>query len=125
MYQYKDIENPNYDVLAEAIEKMLLILAPFVPHITEELWERIGKTGSIHEQRWPDYDEDALEVDEIEIVVQINGKVKGKLIVPVDASNEEILNTAKEDSKIKSLIEGKTIVKEIVVPGKLVNIVVK
>jgi len=125
MYQYKDIENPNYDVLAEAIEKMLLILAPFVPHITEELWERIGKAGSIHEQRWPDYDEDALEVDEIEIVVQINGKVKGKLIVPVDASNEEILNTAKEDSKIKSFIEGKTIVKEIVVPGKLVNIVVK
>jgi len=125
MYQYKDLENPNYDVLAEAIEKMLLVLAPFVPHITEELWEKMGKQGSIHEQRWPDYDENALQVEEIEIVVQINGKLKGKLVIPVNATKEEMLNMAKNEPKIKALIEGKEIVKEIVIPGKLVNIVIK
>ncbi|KRQ86010.1 Leucine--tRNA ligase [Caloramator mitchellensis] len=125
MYQYKDIENPNYGIIAEGIEKMILVLAPFVPHITEELWQKMGHNNSVHEENWPNYDEKALELDEIEVVVQINGKLRGKIIVPVNADKDMLLSAAKNDNKVKPALEGKTIVKEIVVPGKLVNIVVK
>ncbi|WP_027308547.1 leucine--tRNA ligase [Caloramator sp. ALD01] len=125
LYQYKEKEDAKDEILKEAAEKLILILAPFVPHITEELWEMIGKTGSVHQQMWPTYDVEALKQDEIEIVVQINGKLRGKILVSPNASQEEILLTAKNDEKIKQSLEGKQIVKEIVVPGKIVNIVVK
>lgn len=125
LYQYKEKEDAKDEILKEAAEKLILILAPFVPHITEELWEMIGKKGSVHQQMWPTYDVEALKQDEIEIVVQINGKLRGKILVSPNASQEEILLTAKSDEKIKQSLEGKQIVKEIVVPGKIVNIVVK
>ncbi|MCX7694394.1 MAG: leucine--tRNA ligase [Caloramator sp.] len=125
LYQYKEKENAKDEILKEAVEKLILILAPFVPHITEELWEMIGKEGSVHEQMWPTYDIEALKQDEIEIVVQINGKLRGKISVSPAASQEEVLLIAKSDEKIKQSLEGKQIVKEIVVPGKIVNIVVK
>ena len=85
----------------------------------------IGKEGSIFNISWPKYDETALVKDEVEIVVQINGKVRGKLSVVANISREEMEKVAMEDEKIKALVEGKTIVKVVAVPKKLVNIVVK
>ena len=104
---------------------LLVLLNPFAPHITEELWQLIGNEGMLHETSWPEYDPAKIIDDEIEIVVQINGKVRDKLLVAKDADNEEIKNLCMETEKVKKLIEGKTIVKVITVPGKLVNIVVK
>ena len=128
MYQYKDKlskENRNNALLREAIEKLILILAPYIPHTTEELWQAIGKEDSVHNNAWPKYDAKWTIKDEVEIVVQINGKIKEKLVVTLDMSKEEIEKLALENERIKSLIDGKNIVKVIVVPKKLVNIVVR
>ena len=91
----------------------------------EELWEALGGKESIAKQPWPEWDESALAVSSIEIPVQINGKVKAKISVAPDASNDEVLEIALADEKVKAQIEGKTVVKKIVVPGRLVNLVVK
>ena len=125
MYKYKELENKNNYVIKEGIETIITILSPFAPHIGEELWQMIGKEGSIFDISWPKYDETALVKDEIEVVVQINGKVRGKLRISSNVSKEEMEKIATEDEKIKSLIEGKEIVKIVAVPKKLVNIVVK
>ena len=125
MYKYKELENRNDAVIKEAIETIVTILAPFAPHIGEELWIMIGKDGSIFDISWPSYDEAALVKDEVEVVVQVNGKVRGKLSVASNISREEMQEAAMNDEKIKTLVEGKTIVKVIAVPKKLVNIVVK
>lgn len=128
MYQYKDKlskENRNNALLREAIEKLILILAPYIPHTTEELWQAIGKEDSVHNNAWPKHDAKWTIKDEVEIVVQINGKIKEKLVVTLDMSKEEIEKLALENERIKSLIDGKNIVKVIVVPKKLVNIVVR
>ncbi|WP_124727870.1 leucine--tRNA ligase [Staphylospora marina] len=116
-------ESADRAVFKEALEKLVLLLAPFVPHITEELWSLMGKEGSIHRAAWPTWDESALVLDEVEIVVQINGKVRDKLVVPVNATREEVEQQALSTGRIRELLEGKTIRKVIVVPGKLVNIV--
>ncbi|CEN88235.1 leucyl-tRNA ligase [[Clostridium] sordellii] len=125
MYKYKELENRNDAVIKEAIETIVTILAPFAPHIGEELWTMIGKDGSIFDISWPSYDESALVKDEVEVVVQVNGKVRGKLSVASNISREKMQEAAMNDEKIKTLVEGKTIVKVIAVPKKLVNIVVK
>ncbi len=128
LYLYKDkVSNNsrNYDILREAIEKTIMLLAPFVPHVTEELWVSIGKSGSVHDRVWPSYDEDALIKDEIEIAVLINGKVRDRIIIPSGISEEEIRIKVLDAQKIKDLIQGKEVVKVVAVPGKLVNIVVK
>lgn len=125
MYKYKELENRNDAVIKEAIGTIVTILAPFAPHIGEELWTMIGKDGSIFDISWPSYDESALVKDEVEVVVQVNGKVRGKLSVASNISREEMQEAAMNDEKIKTLVEGKTIVKVIAVPKKLVNIVVK
>ena len=125
MYKYKELENKNNYVIKEGIETIITILSPFAPHIGEELWQMIGKEGSIFDISWPKYDETALVKDEIEVVVQINGKVRGKLSISSNVSKEEMEKIATEDEKIKSLIEGKEIVKIVAVPKKLVSIVVK
>ena len=125
MYKYKELDSRNEAVIKEGIETIVTILAPFAPHIGEELWAMIGKEGSIFDISWPNYDETALVKDEVEIVVQINGKVRGKLSVAANISREEMEKVAMEDEKIKALVEGKTIIKVVAVPKKLVNIVVK
>lgn len=125
MYKYKELDNRNEAVIKEGIETIVTILSPFAPHIGEELWTIIGKSGSIFDISWPKYDDNALVKDEVEIVVQINGKVRGKLSVATNISREDMEKLAIEDEKIKSLVEGKNIVKVIAVPKKLVNIVVK
>ena len=126
-YKYKEKykDNLNKELLNSVIKSTLLMLAPFAPHFTEELWHSLGNENSIHKENWPEYDEKALVLDEKEIVVQINGKVKEKLTVSASISKEELEKTALSLKKITNLTEGKTIVKVIVVPGKLVNIVVK
>lgn len=112
--------------LTDALEKLLMVLAPFAPHITEELWHLSGhRETSIHAQPWPAFNTEVLKVDEVEIVFQVNGKVRGRLQVPTDSSEEELLEIAKGHEKVRAYLEGKTIIKTITVPGKLVNIVVR
>lgn len=102
-----------------------LLLNPFAPHVTEEIWEAMSFGGTVTDQKWPEYDEEKCKENSIEIVAQINGKVRTKLVVPADISAEDAVALAKEDEKIKEATEGKTIVKELYVKGRLVNIVVK
>ena len=125
MYKYKELDNINEAVIKEGVQTIVTIIAPFAPHLGEELWTMIGKEGSVFDIDWPTYDEKALVKDEIEVVVQVNGKVRGKLTVNSNISKDEMEKVALEDEKIKGLVEGKTIVKVVAVPKKLVNIVVK
>lgn len=103
----------------------LIILNPFAPHVTEELYQMIGCEGVLDEQEWVTYDEALCKDDTIEIVCQINGKVKSKLTIPTDAAKDDVIALAKADEAIVKATEGKSIVKEIYVPNKLVNLVVK
>lgn len=107
------------------IEELLLILAPFAPHISEELWERIGNSYSIHNESYPKCDESKLVEETFELVVQVNGKVRGKIVVDSNTTEEEMKEKAKEIDNVKNYLEGHEIVKEIVVPKKLVSIVIK
>ena len=107
------------------IEQLLLVLAPFAPHISEELWSQIGNEYSIHNQSYPECDESKLIEETFELVVQVNGKVRGKIEVDSSTSEEEMKEKAKEIENVKNYIEGHEIVKEIVVPKKLVSIVIK
>ncbi|NPC93802.1 leucine--tRNA ligase [Bacillus sp. WMMC1349] len=115
---YKAAELPK-----EYMEGFVKLLSPIAPHLAEELWNRLGHEDTITYEAWPVYDEEKLVDDEIEIVVQLNGKVKAKLNVPADSSKEQLEELAKNNDKVKEQLEGKTIRKVIAVPGKLVNIV--
>ncbi len=105
------------------MEGFVKMLSPICPHIAEELWEKLGHSGTISYEAWPAYDESKLVDQEVEIVIQVNGKVKHKLTVPTDATKETLEQLAMDDEKVKEQIEGKTVRKVITVPGKLVNIV--
>ena len=107
----------------EYMEGFVKLLSPVAPHLAEELWSRLGHEETITYEEWPVYDEAKLVDDEVEIVVQLNGKVKAKLNVPADADKEQLEELAKNNEKVKEQLEGKTIRKVIAVPGKLVNIV--
>ena len=124
MYRYKE-GTVNEGLFAAAVKNLIIMMAPFVPHVAEEMWEHLGYGGSVHEQQWPEYDEKALVKDTVEIVVQINGKIKEKINIAGDSSKEEMEKIAVENDNIKALTEGKNIVKIIAVPNKLINIVVK
>ena len=109
----------------EVMEKFVLILSPFAPHIAEELWQLLGHQQTLAYQPWPGYD-DALTKDaEIEIPVQINGKLRGKIVVPAGSDKQALVAAACADARIAELLQGKEIVKTIPVEGKLVNFVVK
>jgi leucyl-tRNA synthetase len=105
------------------MEGFVKLLSPVAPHLAEELWEKLGHEGTISYETWPAYDEGKLVEDEVEIVVQVNGKVKAKLNVPKDATREEMQEIALSDDAVKEQMDGKTVRKIIAVPGKLVNIV--
>ncbi|WP_018247817.1 leucine--tRNA ligase [Orenia marismortui] len=124
-YLSKVDENINYPLYKKVVESIILLLAPFAPHMTEELWSNLGYEESIHLQSWPSYDEEATKKDEITIVVQINGKVRDKVEVSADIDKESLKAVVKEQEKVQEYLEGKEIIKEIVVPKRLVNIVVK
>ena len=108
-----------------AMEQIVLLLAPFAPHMCEELWALLGHKDTLVYEPWPTYDEAAIHEDTIEIPVQIKGKLRSRIIVPADADKTTLEAAAKADERIAELLEGKTIVKTIVVPGRLVNFVVK
>ncbi len=112
------------DVLPkEYIEGFVKLLSPICPHIAEELWSKLGHEGTITYEAWPSFDESKLVDAEVEIVVQLNGKVRSKMMVSSEISREQLEAFVMEDEKVKELIDGKTIRKVIAVPGKLVNIV--
>ena len=125
MYRYKEQDCVNEGLIGKAVKDLILILSPFVPHICEEMWEHIGQTESVTTMSWPEYDEDALVKESVEVVVQINGKVKEKMMVAADAGKSELEKIALENERIKALLDGKTVVKVVAVPGRLINIVVK
>ena len=125
LYKYKELDDRNDAVIKEAIEAVVVILAPFAPHLGEELWLMIGKEASVFDIAWPEYDKSAIQLDEVEIIVQVNGKVRNKINAPVGIDQEAMKDLALNDEKIKDFIEDKDVVKVIAIPSKLVNIVVK
>jgi leucyl-tRNA synthetase len=122
----QDAEDKSSATFLEGVETLLILLSPFAPHIADELWSLIGHTDSIHFQTWLTHDPDALIVDEITLVIQINGKVRGSLQVPSSASNDKqaLEEYARSSSAAQKYLDGKEIKKVIAVPGKLVNFVV-
>ena len=118
MYKYKELDTRNDGIIKEGIETIVTILAPFTPHVGEELWQMIGKEESIFDISWPEFDES-------EVVVQINGKVRAKLSVGANMTKEEMEKVALENDKVQASIGDKTVVKVIAIPKKLINIVVK
>lgn len=127
LYAYKEAaKEPNAGLVYEAISDLIKMMSPFVPHITEELWRgAIDANSSVHEQSWPECDEEALKVDNVEIVLQVNGKVRGRLTVTAEATKEELEKIAMADANVQAHIGDATVRKVICVPGRLVNIVAK
>ena len=127
LYAYKEAAKElNAGLVYEAISDLIKMMSPFVPHITEELWRgAIDANSSVHEQSWPECDEEALKVDNVEIVLQVNGKVRGRLTVPAEATKEELEKIAMADANVQAHIGEATVRKVICVPGRLVNIVAK
>ena len=111
--------------LAEILEKLVLLLAPFVPYLAQELWEELGHSGPVFRQAWPGYDPELAREEEAEVVVQVNGKVRGHILVPFGAPRQELERKALENDKVQNFLKGKQVVKFITVPDRLVNIVVK
>jgi leucyl-tRNA synthetase len=126
LYLYKESPSKHWGVIREVTDHLVLLLSPFAPHIAEELWEALGHEGFACRQAWPAYDRQVLaDVDEMEIVVQLNGKVRDRMKVSAAASREDIENAALALEKIRGAVQGKTVVKIVTVPGKLVNIAVR
>jgi leucyl-tRNA synthetase len=122
--RFEDDSAQGQAVMHEAIVAVVLMLSPIVPHITQHLWQRLGHDSLVAEQMWPQCDQSALERDSIELVVQVNGKLRSKIRVPADADNDAVEAIALKDEKIQLNIQDKTVRKVIVVPGRLVNLVV-
>ncbi|MBI1194816.1 MAG: leucine--tRNA ligase, partial [Gammaproteobacteria bacterium] len=124
LYRFEDDSEQGRAVVQEALEVAVLVLAPIVPHVCERLWRLLGHEGFVVDTRWPVVDEGALHQDVIEVVVQVNGKLRGRIQVPADADREAIADIARGTENVVRFIEGKEVKRVIVVPGKLVNIVV-
>jgi len=128
IYAYRqaaDQADHNHEVLREALEKTILLLAPFAPHLAEEAWHQLGYKESVHKQFWPEYDPGKLIENEVEVAIQINGKVRGRITVPMDCDQDQLADQARSDERIGELLAGKEVIKVITVPGKLVNIVAR
>ena len=105
------------------IEDFLKVLSPFAPHVADELWSRLGHDGLLLDESWPSWDEEKLRVETVTLAVQVGGKLRATVEVPADVSEEEAIAVAKADEKVARFLEGKTIRREIYVPGRLVNLV--
>ena len=120
--------NEIYDhgsLTVDELKTFVSLLCPYAPHLCEEIWEQCGGEGMLSTGKWPDYDEAKTVDDTVEIAVQICGKLRSTVTVSREATRDEAINAARADEKIAALLEGKTVVKEIYVPGKIVNIVAK
>jgi leucyl-tRNA synthetase len=124
-YMNEKEDNIHPAAMRETLEMLVVMLAPFAPHLGEEMWQQLGRAGSVHHQSWPKHDPAVLEVDEVEIVVQVNGKVRGRLTAPAGLDAAGLQSLAVSDPRIVQLVEGKQVVKTITVPNKLVNLVVR
>ncbi len=123
--KYQLVPNADMNLIKYAAKNLVLLYAPFAPHFTEELWEKLGEDYSIFNQAWPTHDENALVLDTVEIAVQVNGKIIFKLDVATDASSEEVKGIIMEDAEFIEALAGRSIAKFIYVQGRLANIVVK
>ncbi|MCR4943779.1 MAG: leucine--tRNA ligase [Clostridium sp.] len=123
--KYIQGDNLNLDFLKETCEDFIKLLAPFAPHFSEEQWSLLGHNTSVFNAKWPEFDAKALVKDEVEIAIQVNGKIKNRINIPSGLDEEAIKEAALNDDNIKAATEGKTVVKVIVIKGRLVNIVVK
>ena len=122
LYRYSDSDSPLY---LFCLHKLLLLMAPFAPFLSEELWHRGGGEGSIFLQAWPTYDEEALKEEEISVAIQVNGKLRSEIKVSPFIGEEELKRMVVSNQKVKRYIEGKKIARFIIIPQKLVNLVVK
>ena len=122
--RFEDASDSGRALLQEALEAVVLMLSPIVPHIAQELWQALGHSDSVVDRRWPQADPAALVRDSIELVVQVNGKVRGKVTVAADAGDDDIRAAALAESNVQRFMEGKQLRKVIIVPGRLVNVVV-
>ena len=122
---YDEEANLSRAALDQILPTLVLLLGPFAPYMAEELWEQLGRTGPVFRQPWPAYDEELAKEDAAEIVLQVNGKVRGRMSVPFGTPEEELKEAGAGGSQNAAFIDGKQVVKVIVVPDKLVNIVVK
>lgn len=116
---------PNGGAPREVVADVVLMVAPVAPHIAEELWQRLGHDRDLAHEPFPTFDESLLVDDTVELPVQINGKVRGRIVVPADAGKDDVVTAALGDEKVASHVAGKNVVKTIVVPGRMVNLVVK
>jgi leucyl-tRNA synthetase len=126
---YQVLEDSGRDpmfwpVLREAAESVIILSSPMVPHITEELWQALGHKELLLNTEWPGCDEQALQAEEILVVVQINGKLRSRITVPADATQKELEEAALRDTRVQDFIQDKQVRKVVVVPKKLINIVV-
>ena len=122
--RYEDSSEQGRAVVGEALEAVVLLLSPIVPHICHALWHVLGHETALVDVRWPAFDESALQQDMLEIVVQVNGKLRGRIKVATDTSKKELAELALADENVQRYIAGKDVRKTIVVPGRLVNVVV-
>ena len=125
LYRYKTIKNINEALFLHTVKNLVIILSPFTPHICEEMWQDLGHSESLVNEPWPAFDESALVQDTIEIIVQINGKLKAKMKVSNGLDRTALEEAVRANSEVSALIEGKNVIKTIAVPNKLVNFVVK
>jgi len=126
-YLVKAKETPVYATAAwdEAIRSLILMVAPVMPHLAEELWEQIGGQYSVHTQAWPQWDEELAADEVITLVVQVNGRVRARLMVPAETTEEQARAAALGNPNVQRHIEGRQVLKMIYVPGRLVNVVVR
>ena len=122
--RFDDSSAAGRSVVQEALDAIVLVLSPTVPHVCHELWHALGHQSAPVDERWPAFDPSALAQDMVEIVVQVNGKLRGRISVPADADSDSISKTALADENVKRFVADKTIRKTIVVPGRLINVVV-
>ena len=125
MYKYDNQPNKNVALCKKVVKDLIVLMAPAAPHFAEELWQEIGEKYSVHNQKYPEFDPSKIVLDAVEIAVQVNSKIVCRLEVETNLSNEDVLKLVKNDPKISSQISGKQIVKEIVVPNRIVNLIVK
>lgn len=125
LYKYESASVKNVVLYRNTIIDLLKLMAPFAPHLTEELWEKMGRSYSIFNEQWPSWDEKALVRDEVEIVIQLNGKIREKIMLNSGLDKAQTEEAAMQNENVKAILEGATVLKVIAVPGRLVNIVVK